>query len=165
MKSSIFLGNNVGSIAYKYFGTFKVYGLYNKRKMHSIISNLFDKISPMNEMNYNIEDYKNPLFQHVHIQFNTTDDDILHHGIVEYIKPEKIIEGIAEKLVKCKKDIRSINTGVEYEDKFLKTKYINYIGRKKELYIEHIINNVNASIYTHKQSDYGINNGYLKRQF
>jgi hypothetical protein len=163
MNTELFLGYNVAKIGFKYIGTYTVFGNYSINQVEGKVNTLFENTTAIYEANYSIEKYTYYKYLHAHLLFNADNDELLNTEIINYIKPKRVDEDINKRIMKILKNENDLKTDVQFKDEYISTHFKNYIGSKMELYIEKVHQDINASIYVHKQCSYGIINGYFKR--
>jgi hypothetical protein len=163
MNTAIYQGQNISKINFKHFSTLKVFGNYSIIKTEKIIEELFNFNDAITEMAYSIERFKAPYVLHTHILTNTNNENMFYENTTAYIKPKYIRKGHVDKLVKILKNENDEQSDVIYKDVLVSVPFVNYIGNKKEMYIENVVGIANASLYTFKFCNHGINNGYHRR--
>jgi hypothetical protein len=163
MNTAIYQGQNISKLNFKHFSTLKVFGNHSINKTVNIIEELFNFNDTITEMSYSIERFKEQNVLHTHILTNTDNENKFYDICSDFIKPKYIKKGFSDRLVKMLKNENDLISDVEYKDVYVTVPYVNYIGNKKELYIESVVGITNASLYTFKFCSHGINNGYLRR--
>jgi len=162
MKTSAYLGNNIGKIPFTHFMTFRKYGNKSFRAAQNDIKEFFTQSSSILALNYNIERNQESHL-HSHILLLAEDSVSLISDINSFVKPIRFENIPRTTLVKTLKSSADISTGVAYRDQWVKINGYNCTGKKMKLYVEPIINSFNAAEYSNKFNDYGLANGFLMR--
>lgn len=163
MKTSIYLGANVGKLDFSHFATYRLYGKKNINSYELEINTLFNEMRSVNKLNYSIEKGKDSPFYHAHLLFSTSDKTALEKSLTEFLKPVHISTSSKRVLVKVPKKATDIKTSVNYKDEWRIANCTEYTTKNSIFQMENLISSTNASIYSYKSSDYSTNNGFLKK--
>jgi hypothetical protein len=161
MKTSVFLGENVGKVENNCFATYKLYEMKSITKTEKEIENLFKNINATKQLMYTIEHNRFDGLLHSHLLFKNEDYEGLDSDLKKYINPKRITKGTKYILAKIPKTEKDIVNDVKFKDIYVLSNFTNYIGSNSEIYLESAVYVANASIYAFKYCSYGLNNGYL----
>jgi hypothetical protein len=162
MKTSAYLGANIGKIPFTHFVTFKKYGNKSFKASQNVIEDFFEQSSSICILNYNIERNLES-YLHSHILILAECYVALLYDINSFVKPIRFETITRTTMVKTLKSSTDISTGVVYKDQIVEINGYNYTSKKMNMYVEPIINSYNAAEYSNKFNDYGLGNGFLKR--
>ena len=162
MKTSIANGNDLSKLEFNQFVRYRPKSKIAFNKRESECQTLLIN-SDYNYAYYSWEKDKANGLYHSHILIKTQEDKLintLYNNIKGY---SEIHSGFRDVLVKTKKEdqIADNNSNSSFRDVIVKIPYSQFNGRYGTVYIEPVISNSSASYYISKQTDRGINSGYL----
>ena len=159
MKTSAYLGKNIGTLPFTHFSTLKRYGNKSSMKLESDIKNLFNNSPSLRILNFNTERGCDDTL-HSHILLQSDIHEALIEDIKAFIKPYRIEEKPDRIICKMPKGPYEINTGVAFKDQWVNTTANIFTGKKMSLYVVKVVGTNNASQYSNKFNDYGLSNGF-----
>jgi hypothetical protein len=164
MKTSYFNGINTGKLDFDYNVRYRPSNNVYILGMENQIEYLFKGIQ-YDYISYVWENDKDRKHKHSHSLIKTNDDNFLKKIHSNILSTKDPIIKTNRVLIRRERTLAGLKNGEKRQfpqDQWEEVESTKIIGKHGDVYVEPVLNVVSSSIYNHKYTDYGVNNGFIQ---